>query len=127
MKKVLFILLSVFFAATLSAQTDTQSTNDDAIFTTTKYDFGTIKQSAGLAVYEFKYINTGKEPLLISNARASCGCAVAEYSKEPVLPGKDFYIKVSYNPKNRPGAFNKNIYITTNYGTKTLTLKGVVE
>lgn len=127
MKKVLFILFSMCFPVGSFAQTNTSNNEGDAIFKETVHDFGTIKESAEPVVYEFKYTNTGDKPLLITNARASCGCTVAEYTKEPTAPGKDFYVKVSYATRNRPGAFNKSINVSTNYGPKTLYVRGVVQ
>ena len=62
---------------------------------------------------EFKFINTGKEPLIISKAKGSCGCTVPQWPKEPILPGEHGIIKVNYDEK-RVGSFNKSITITSN-------------
>ncbi|MFN4854895.1 MAG: DUF1573 domain-containing protein [Bacteroidota bacterium] len=90
------------------------------------HDYGTIDQGAN-GVYEFKFSNSGKEPLIISGARGSCGCTVPSYPKEPIPPGGPGLLKVSYDTK-RVGAFNKTVTVTSNAnsGTKTLTIKGVV-
>lgn len=111
----------------VAAQTGTTNTKIDDMFDKSSHDFGKLKQSDQPSIYKFQYTNNSDEPLIISGTRASCGCTVAEYSKEPILPGKKGFIKVSYNTKNRPGTFNKNITVTTNLGTKILTIKGVVE
>jgi hypothetical protein len=91
------------------------------------HDYGTIKQAAD-GNCEFKFTNTGKEPLIISNAVGSCGCTVPTYPKEPILKGQSAVIKVHYDTK-RVGAFTKNVTITSNAktGTKMLTIKGTVE
>lgn len=91
-----------------------------------EHDYGTIKNGAN-GIYEFKFTNTGKEPLLITEARGSCGCTVPEWPKEPIKPGASSAIKVSYDTK-RTGAFTKTVTVTTNTKTPStvLTIKGIV-
>lgn len=91
------------------------------------HDYGTIKQGAEGGC-EFKFKNTGKEPLIISNAKGSCGCTVPTWPKEPILKGQTGVIKVHYDTK-RVGAFTKTITLESNAKTssKLLTIKGVVE
>lgn len=91
------------------------------------HDYGTIKQGAD-GNCEFKFKNTGKEPLIITNARGSCGCTVPTYPKEPIMKGQTGVIKVHYDTK-RVGAFTKTVTINSNAKSevKTLTIKGVVE
>jgi hypothetical protein len=91
------------------------------------HDYGTIKQGAN-GICEFKFKNTGKDPLVISNARGSCGCTVPTWPKEPVMKGETGIIKVSYDTK-RVGAFTKTVTLNSNAktDTKVLTIKGVVE
>ena len=96
-------------------------------FDTETHDYGTIKQGAD-GTYEFKFKNTGNEPLIISTARGSCGCTVPTYPKEPIMKGQTSAIKVSYDTK-RVGPFTKTVTIESNGKTnpKMLTIKGVVE
>src|SRR5690606_23826755 len=56
-------------------------------FTDTVYDFGTIKEG-DVATHEYEFTNNGKNPLIISSAKGSCGCTVPEYPTEPIPPGK---------------------------------------
>lgn len=95
-------------------------------FDTDVIDYGTIEQGAD-GVREFKFKNTGKEPLIISNATGSCGCTVPTWSKEPILPGKTGVISVKYDTK-RLGAINKSVTVTSNASeaTKVLRIKGNV-
>ena len=92
------------------------------------HDYGTVKYDGnGEGAFEFK--NTGKAPLIISNAQGSCGCTVPEWPKEPIAPGKSAVIKVKYDTK-RPGPINKTITVTSNAKaepTKVLTIVGTVE
>lgn len=97
------------------------------VFEKETVDYGTIEQ--GSDPYRmFSFVNEGTEPLIISNARGSCGCTVPTYPKEPVMPGETAEIKVRYDT-NRVGPFTKRVTLTTNEGENThvLTIKGVVE
>lgn len=97
-------------------------------FETDSHDFGTIEY-AGNGTYEFKFKNTGKEPLIISNAKGSCGCTVPTYPKDvPIKPGESNVIKVTYDTK-RAGNFTKTVTINSNAKTpeKVITIKGVVQ
>lgn len=92
------------------------------------HDFGTI-EFAGNGTYEFKFKNTGTEPLIISDAKGSCGCTVPTYPKNvPIKPGETQAIKVTYDTK-RPGSFTKTVSINSNAKTpqKVITIKGVVQ
>ncbi len=90
------------------------------------YDFGTIKEGPA-ADHEFEFKNVGKEPILVNNAAASCGCTTPSWTKDPILPGKTGKVKASYNTQGRPGPFTKTITIMTNFGNKVVTIKGNVE
>jgi hypothetical protein len=99
---------------------------ENLAFTTETHDFGTVPEGPA-AEYEFRFKNTGKEPITISKVQASCGCTTPSYSKDPVLPNKDGAIKASYNTNGRPGPFTKTITVVSNAGTKVVTIKGTVE
>jgi hypothetical protein len=99
---------------------------ENMIFSNEVHDFGTVAEGPA-ADYEFQFKNTGKEPLIIETVHASCGCTTPSYSKEPIAPGKSGTIKASYNTVGRPGPFTKSITVTSNAGTKVLTIKGSVE
>lgn len=62
---------------------------------------------------EFTLTNTGSEPLLITYAKASCGCTNLKYDKEPIMPGKTSKLSVTYNGSGN-GDFKKNITVQTN-------------
>ena len=86
------------------------------------YNFGKIKEEGGPSFYNFKFTNTSQVPLIIQHVEASCGCTTPEWSKEPVLPGKTGFIKVSYNPDLRPGIFTKSITVNANIPKKVVVL-----
>ena len=93
-------------------------------FERTAHDFGRI-ESGPTYKTSFKFTNTGKEDLIISDAKASCGCTVPSYSAEPVKPGQSGLIDVEFDSKGREGQQLKLITITSNTTPKenTLTLK----
>lgn len=78
------------------------------------HNYGTLKEGPD-ATYVFKFKNVGKQPLIITNASASCGCTVPEFSKAPVLPGKTGEIKVTFHTSGKGGQpFEKTVFITSN-------------
>ena len=84
-------------------------------------DYGTILQGAD-GNREFVFKNTGKEPLIISSCKGSCGCTVPKCPTEPVLPGETAKIKVKYDT-NRLGKFTKSVTVTSNAGEPVKTVK----
>lgn len=93
-------------------------------FSSDRHEFGNIREKDGKATCEFRFVNNGDAPLVIISATASCGCTKPEYPKKPIAPGDSASIKVSYNPKGRPGEFAKTIKVTTNAAKdKTVKLK----
>lgn len=95
-------------------------------FENSVHDYGTILQGAD-GVCEFKFTNSGDEPLVLSSVRSSCGCTVPSYPKDPILPGQSNFIKVSYDTK-RIGAISKQITVVSNATEPTiqLSIKGNV-
>jgi hypothetical protein len=122
MKKIAAILFLFCVASfTLMAQKQKSNQNDSIIFTQTMFDYGTIDVGSSGSC-EFKFTNGMKTPLVVSNVKPSCGCTVADWTKEPILPGKTGVIKLNYNTKI-PGAFNKSITVNSNAKNATVTLQ----
>lgn len=91
-----------------------ERTNAKMTFESLTVDYGTIENgSEPLRVV--KFTNTGTEPLVIKNARGSCGCTVPTWDKDPIAPGQSSTIEIRYDTK-RTGAINKSVTITTNEG-----------
>lgn len=81
------------------------------------YDFGKVPEGP-IAEHVFEFKNTGKEPLIITNVNASCGCTMPEWSKDPVLPGKKGKITVRFTTAGRGNQpFIKDIFVTSNAAT----------
>ena len=105
-----------------------QTSKAEISFKTEAHDFGTFKEDAGPQTFTFKFTNTGKSTLNLSSVNASCGCTTPEWPRSPIAVGKTGEIIVTYNPRNRPGPFDKSITIKSNAQTsiKVLKIKGNV-
>ena len=91
---------------------------DSANWTTVRWidstvDKGTINEGEKLEIL-FHFQNTGTKPLVIKEARPSCGCTVAEKPQEPVAPGKEGFIRAEFDSQNKPGPNHKTIMVRTN-------------
>jgi len=134
MKKLLLSLVLVTGFTLVNAQnviaTDApkteESTNVTIDFVSKVVDYGTIEHNADGA-RKFVFTNNGTEPLLIKNAKGSCGCTVPTWPREAIAPGATAEIGVKY-ATNRVGKFTKTITLTTNASKKPviLTVKGEV-
>lgn len=82
-------------------------------FKDTLHDFGNLN-AGEIGSYEFEFTNTGRSPLIISEAKASCGCTVADYPKTPIAPSATEKMKVTFNSAGKSGHQEKAITITTN-------------
>lgn len=134
MKKIFLFSIALFgFLATSMAQeqtADETAASDGPVMTfeTTTVEYGEIdKGSEPLRTIQFT--NTGTQPLVINNARGSCGCTVPNWPKEPILPGESNVIEIRYDTK-RVGPINKTVKIKTNEGPQVqhvLYVKGKVK
>ncbi|WP_185156252.1 DUF1573 domain-containing protein [Fulvivirga kasyanovii] len=90
------------------------------------YDFGKIAKNVPVT-HSFRFTNTGDTPLIISSAKASCGCTVAAFTKDPIMPGASGEITATYNAQ-KSGLFQKGITIASNAqeNVVVLYLKGEV-
>ena len=124
MKKAVLIGLGLVLSVLIIAQTQKPTISWDK----TTHQFGTFKEEDGLQTATYTFTNTGSTPLYVTNVRASCGCTATDYTKEPIQPGAKGYVKATYNPRNRPGKFNKSVTVTTNTEKPTtlLRIEGVV-
>ena len=124
-KTVSTVVAAILFVASFSATAQTQDVvkpqepKQDAKtakieFVKTVHDYGTVIQG-GNGECEFEFKNTGKEPLVLSNVRSSCGCTVPSWPKEPIMPGKTGTIFVKYNTE-RVGPISKTVTVSSNAG-----------
>lgn len=84
------------------------------VFDAYTHDFGNIKEIDGDVSHTFTFRNSGNLPLVINSVGVSCGCTTPQFNKEPLMPGKSAEMKITFDPANRPGKFEKTINILCN-------------
>ena len=126
MKRLLiFFAASLAFASCHNANTQIKGGVSADVNTVAKADAPVIKFAEEVhqfdkinegekVEYNFKFTNVGKSPLIIASATATCGCTIPEPPKEPILPGKDGFIKVVFNSAGKPGINDKVITVNSN-------------
>ena len=135
MKKITFSLLALTLVVSAFAQQLALNTRPVAHFSTdaaifnwsvTSFDFGKIKKGQPVTE-EFSFTNDGNVPLVITTVKASCGCTVTDYSKDPIAPGEKGFVKATYNAAN-VGPFHKTVTVNANTeeGVVQLIIKGEV-
>ena len=124
MKKLIILCSVVFLFASVTAF----KVEEKAEFKFEKetHDFGKIPQGKPVSV-EFKFTNTGNEPLIITNIESVCGCTVPKYTNTPILKGQTGTITVTYNAAAL-APFSKGLTIRSNAKTpiKLIYIKGEV-
>lgn len=96
-------------------------------FEKTEHDFGTIKQGTNVE-HLFKFTNTGDAPLIVSEAKGSCGCTVPTFTKDPIAPGETGEMLVKFNGSGQnQRTISVNITANTERGTERVTIKAFVE
>ncbi|MEX1201764.1 MAG: DUF1573 domain-containing protein [Ferruginibacter sp.] len=112
--------------ASASSETNTAATTTVQIIDS-MYNFGNVVEGA-IVEFSFRFKNTGANPLVISNASASCGCTVPEKPEAPIKTGEIGVIKVKFDSKGRVGSAYKTVTVLSNAnpGFPELALKGEV-
>tara|TARA_R110001592_G_scaffold300895_1_gene572169 strand:- start:50949 stop:51347 length:399 start_codon:yes stop_codon:yes gene_type:complete len=113
MKRLLTVVLAVVLSTAFVIAQEKTVNGPVITFESDSKDFGDIKQGDKVENV-FKFENTGKTPLIISNVAATCGCTVPSWPKEPIAPGKTAEIKVSFNSAGKMGKQNSVVRIYSN-------------
>ena len=115
-----WLIAAVLFlsAFSLTAQGQPDSPADAGPIATleleeTEYDFGAIEEGTVVSQV-FTFTNTSEEPLILMNARGSCGCTVPQWPREPIMPGETASLTVEFNSKNKQGKRNQKVTLTAN-------------
>jgi hypothetical protein len=128
MKKLIYLLGIMFLmVGTAKAQDSKAAIGPEIKFDKVEHDYGDVPYN-GNGECEFRFTNTGNEPLLIQKPKSSCGCTIPSWPNEPILPGESDVIKVTYKT-NRVGNINKTVTVTSNAlknSTVVLRIKGRV-
>lgn len=137
MKIISLILSAAAFITILSCNSqDSNSSNskkdpaantkEKELLTTVQWldslqNFGKVIEGEKVVIM-FNFKNTGKNPLIIKDVTASCGCTVPEKPKEAIRPGETGVIKAEFNSENRAGFASKDVIVSCNTSTETYTL-----
>ena len=128
MKKVIYMLgIMLLMAGVAKAQDAKPQLGPEIEFEKLVHDYGDVPYN-GNGECEFRFTNTGTEPLLVQKPKSSCGCTIPSWPNEPILPGESEVIKVTYRT-NRVGNINKTVTVTSNAvknSTVVLRIKGRV-
>jgi len=115
-------LAGLFFSSCQSDKVKSENVSSDMVdpknppimtFDESTYDFGTISQGERVK-HTYYFTNTGKSPLIIHSAQGSCGCTIPEWPKEPIAPGEEGKIEVSFNSEYKSGHQEKMVTILAN-------------
>ena len=118
-----FALAAALLVLPLGAHAQAQAQWDKTL-----HDFGTFHESQGNRSCAFAVKNDGDSPLVLTRVLSSCGCTVAKYDTEPIMPGKSGTVEITYSPTGRPGPFEKAVWVYSNGEPRKtrLAVKGVV-
>lgn len=94
----------------------------------TVHDYGSFSDTLKKVDCQMPFVNTGNEPLIITQVRPSCGCTVAEYPRSPIAPGDTAAVELSFYSRNIPGEFQKDVLVYSNTTPRksVLVVKGIV-
>lgn len=116
----------IVFAVILSAflfTAEAQHSKPNLAFDKVIHNFGEVKEDGGTRTFEFKFKNTGGQPLVLHNVKASCGCTTPQWTRNPIPPGGEGYVRAIFDPRNRPGNFNKTITVASNAQNASIILR----
>ena len=110
---------------------DTEAPNPNApvlTFAESQFDFGDIQPDSKVH-HTFKFTNTGKTPLLIADATASCGCTTPSWTKQPIAPGSTGEMEVQFDSRGKQGLINKQVSVRANTqpSITTIYIKGNIK
>jgi hypothetical protein len=81
-------------------------------------NFGIVKEEDSVFI-KFRFKNTGDKALFLTKVQPSCGCTVANYSRQAILPGKGGEVTAIFDSRDHPGLIHKTITVTTNTSNGT--------
>lgn len=96
-------------------------------FEATHMDLGQVVQGTKVD-RTYSFTNTGGSALVITDVRGSCGCTVGkDWPKQPVKPGEEATISVSFDSEGRSGRQDKTVTVVANTSPPSTVLTLSVE
>lgn len=101
------------FAATALAQGDLRKAEEERViqFDEKIHDFGDVLESDGSLTHTFTFKNVYRDPIVVHNVVSSCGCTTPQWTREPIMPGKEGSIKVTFSNDQGPYPFDKSLTV----------------
>lgn len=126
---VLIVMLTTISYSTLQAQDIVAVNNKIEIANKAEllswdhmtFEFGDITQNIP-AEATFTVTNNSDQPLLLKEVKPTCGCTIAAYNQDPILPRESTTITTTYNAK-KEGNFHKSIKVSTNLSDEKISLR----
>jgi hypothetical protein len=87
-----------------------------------KHNFGFVNEG-DTVTYEFKFKNTGVNPLVFSGYEVECHCTTLEMPSKPVLPGETGFLKLSFDTHNKMDRQDRTVLVLTNAINSPLSLR----
>lgn len=100
------------------AMSDSSSYTTMQWLDSTTQDLGKIKEGSVVEI-SWKFKNTGNKPLIIAEARGTCGCTIADKPKEPIAPGQEGVIKAKFNSQGQGPEAHKTVTVEANTKDQT--------
>lgn len=119
MKKSLAIIL---ITLSVSAFSQAKVKFEDA-----KKNFGFVKKGEKV-VLDYKFTNTGNQPLIITDAKAECSCTTVKWPKDPIAPGQGGSVEVTFDTAPTRDRQDRIVEVISNATSSPdkIRLKGVV-
>lgn len=80
-------------------------------FSEATFDYGEVREDGGAVTARFEACNTGQEPVVVVEVMTSCGCTTPYFERKPVRAGEKFSLEIRYDPMNRPGRIDRDIFV----------------
>lgn len=114
LRLVPILFLAFFFVLNGNAQDAASNAQPVMTFESIIYDFGVINEEDGPVTHNFTFQNTGNSDLKIDSVKASCGCTTPGWTQNTITPNTDGVVTARFDPKNRPGKFEKYLTVFSN-------------
>ena len=115
----------MFIASASRLESNTSNLNSSVKYNKLVHDFGNIEQGE-IVDFTFTYVNQSSIPFTLKDVVASCGCTTTDWNRAPLMKGKQGKIRVEFNSRGREDEFEKDVFVLSNQGRDTLTIKGHV-
>jgi hypothetical protein len=120
-RAIIYICISLITAIFQTTNLHGQG-NSALIFSNTTYDYGHIKEDGGAQQCTFEARNNGHNTIEVINVTTTCGCTSTQFNRGPIAPGESFTLQISFNPMNRPGRIDKQIFVSTSDSSQAIEL-----